>query len=100
MHTGLTGDEFSPDKIDASAVQRIAGQLAQILDSTSEILKICHAGLPRSPQLEQVHEGSFPSDLSSTLRGDIEVLVNETLPDASRILRKMESGGKAADLAD
>jgi hypothetical protein len=100
MRKWLTGNEVSPDKIDVSTVQKIAGLLAQIVDSTSEILTICHSGLPRSPQLPQMIEGSIPADLSAAILGDIEVLVNDTLADASKILRGMESGERVVGRAE
>jgi hypothetical protein len=100
MPKWLTGDEVSPDKIDVSTAQRIAGILAQIVDLTSEILIICHSGLPRSPQLSQMIEGSIPADLSAAILGDIEVLVNDTLAEVSKILRGIESGERGAGQAE
>lgn len=86
----LTGLEASPEKLEVPTVQAICRHLATIVDSMSEILKICHAGLPRSPQLDQMREGGL-EDQTAAILGDIEVLVNDRLPAVSTTLRGMSS---------
>jgi hypothetical protein len=85
----LTGDEASPEKLEVPTVQAVCRHLANIVDSVSEVLKICHAGLPRSPQLDQMREGGLFEDQTAVILGDLEVLVNDKLPAVSTALRAM-----------
>ncbi len=88
----LTGNEASPEKLEVPTVQAVCRHLADIVDSVSEVLKIFHAGLPKSPQLEPPQEGE--EDQTAAILGDIEVLVNERLPSVSTILRGMSSSAQ------
>jgi hypothetical protein len=87
----LTGDEASTEKLEIPTVQALCRHLASIVDSVSEVLKICHAGLPRSPQLDQMREAGLEEDQTAAILGDIEVLVNDRLPAVSSTLRAMSS---------
>lgn len=87
----LTGNEASAEKIEVPTVQAISRYLANIVESVSEVLKICHASLPKSPQLDQMREAGLEGDQTAAILGDIEVLVNDRLPAVSTILRGMSS---------
>jgi hypothetical protein len=90
----LTENETSAEKIEVPTVQAVCRHLATIVDSVSEVLKICHAGLPKSPQLEQMRESGLEEDQVAAILGDIEVLVNDRLPTVSTILRGMSSSAQ------
>ena len=90
----LTGHEASPEKLEVPTVQIVCRHLANIIDSVSEVLKICHAGLPRSPQLDQMREGGL-EDQTAVILGNLEVLVNDKLPAVSTALRAMSSSASS-----
>jgi hypothetical protein len=87
----LTGDETSERNIDPEIVQEIARALAFTLSGMREILILCHRGLSVSKYIDQMREGALPPDLSAGLRGDIEVVVNQHLPELTDILNAMST---------
>jgi hypothetical protein len=102
MINRLAGDEVGTVRMEPVKVQAIASALGQLLVGVSDLLVIVHSALGVPPETDwcadpglglavtdpSVEEEGAES-LESLLRGDLEVLVNETLPEAIAILGRV-----------
>jgi hypothetical protein len=95
----LTGDEIAPTEIDPAKVRVIAGALAQLLFGVSDLLALCHSSLGMPAEADLMSDEGVPPPLQVQLRGDIEILVNETLPAAIKILGEIASESEESLLA-
>ena len=86
MAKRLTGNENGPNYLGVSEVQAVASTFAQIIFGIVDMLALCHSGLGMTPDAASMSEENA---LREQLRGDIEILVNETLPAATKILGEM-----------
>jgi hypothetical protein len=87
MAKRLTGNENGPNYLGAAEVQAVASSFAQIIFGMVDMLALCHSGLGMPPDANPLREEN--AALREQLRGDIEILVNETLPAATKILGEM-----------
>jgi hypothetical protein len=98
----LAGDEVGTVRMEPVKVQAIASALGQLLVGVSDLLVIIHSALGVPPETDRCADPGLgiavkgPSveeegveSLESLLRGDLEILVNETLPDAIAILGRV-----------
>jgi hypothetical protein len=102
MPKRLTGDEIGTVRMEPVKVQAIASAIGQLLVGVSDLLVIVHSALGVPPDTDRCAEPGLglavrdpgeeeegAESLESLLRGDLEVLVNETLPEAIAILGRV-----------
>lgn len=85
----LTGDEHATPELPTEFVQVLAVELVKVVEGIRNVLALCHARLPISPDQKAMLEDERPCDLATDLRGTIECLVNDCLNHAVRMLREM-----------